>query len=96
MSYDVPLYVDTLIQHRLTGCSKKLVQQGSRPVVARSVHGVREHDNRPRTPLANFLRIPLNVALQAIDSHPHQLMDHRRNPIQGTYRGQEIEYADGV
>ena len=35
-------------------CSKRPVQQGRRAVGARSVHGVREHDNRPRTPLADF------------------------------------------
>ncbi len=38
-------------------CSKKSVQQG-RSTDARSVHLVREHGKRARTPLAAFFNIP--------------------------------------
>jgi len=41
------------------GCSKRSVQQGRRAVGARSVHGVREHDDGPRTPLAAFFNSPI-------------------------------------
>jgi len=40
-------------------CSKKSVQQGRSPFDARSVHGVREHGKRARTPLAAFFNIPI-------------------------------------
>ncbi len=40
-------------------CSKKSVQQGRSPFDARSVHGVREHGKRARTPLAAFFNIPM-------------------------------------
>ena len=39
-------------------CSKKSVQQGRSPFDARSVHGVREHGKKARTPLAAFFNIP--------------------------------------
>ncbi|MEC4673356.1 MAG: hypothetical protein VST68_04140 [Nitrospirota bacterium] len=39
-------------------CSKKFVQQGRSPFDARSVHCVREHGTRARTPLAAFFTIP--------------------------------------
>lgn len=38
--------------------SKRFVQQGRRGFGERSVHEVREHDKRPRTPLAAFWAIP--------------------------------------
>jgi hypothetical protein len=38
--------------------SKKSVQQGRSPFDARSVHGVREHGKKARTPLAAFFNIP--------------------------------------
>ena len=41
------------------GCSKRSVQQGRRAVGVRSVHGVREYVNGPRTPLAAFFNILL-------------------------------------
>ena len=40
---------------------KKVVQQGRRDFGARSVHGVREHDKGPRTQLAAFFNIPINI-----------------------------------
>jgi hypothetical protein len=40
-------------------CSKKSVQQGRSPFDARSVHPVREHGKRARTPLAAFFNIPI-------------------------------------
>jgi hypothetical protein len=40
-------------------CSKKFVQQGRSLFEARSVHSVREHGKRARTPLAAFFNIPL-------------------------------------
>jgi len=43
------------------GMFKKTVQQGRRDFGARSVHGVREHDKGPRTPLAAFFNIPNGV-----------------------------------
>jgi len=36
--------------------------QGRRPFVARRVHGVREHDKEPRTPLADFFNILLGTS----------------------------------
>ncbi len=39
-------------------CSKKSVQQGRSHFGARSVHGVREHGKRARTPLVAFFNIP--------------------------------------
>jgi hypothetical protein len=39
-------------------CSKKFVQQGRSHFAERSVHGVREHGKRARTPLAAFFNIP--------------------------------------
>ncbi|MEC4673101.1 MAG: hypothetical protein VST68_02815 [Nitrospirota bacterium] len=48
--------------HKPVACSKRPVQQGRRPFDARSVHGVREHDKGPRTPLADFFNRPvLNI-----------------------------------
>jgi len=41
--------------------SKKSVQQGRSPFDARSVHSVREHGKRARTPLAAFFNIPGTV-----------------------------------
>jgi len=40
------------------GLLKKAVQQGRRGFGARSVHGVREDDKAPRTPLAAFCNKP--------------------------------------
>jgi hypothetical protein len=40
-------------------CSKKSVQQGRSHFDARSVHGVREHGKKARTPLADFFNIPM-------------------------------------
>jgi hypothetical protein len=39
--------------------SKKSVQQGRSYFDARSVHGVREHGKKARTPLAAFFNIPI-------------------------------------
>jgi hypothetical protein len=39
-------------------CSKKSAQQGRSPFDARSVHPVREHGKRARTPLVAFFNIP--------------------------------------
>jgi hypothetical protein len=63
-------------------CSKKSVQQGRSPFDARSVHSVREHGKRARTPLVAFFNIPIyelqpfTVAIKIISrlSHPN---DHR-------------------
>jgi len=44
--------------HQLKECSKKSVQQGRSYFDARSVHGVREHGKKARTPLAAFSNIP--------------------------------------
>jgi len=43
-------------------CSKKFVQQGRSLFGARSVHSVREHGKRARTPLAAFFNIPLSYS----------------------------------
>jgi len=49
-------------------CSKKFVQQGRSLFDARSVHSVREHGKRARTPLAAFFNIPI------IESTPRWLI----------------------
>ncbi len=41
-------------------CSQKSVQQGRSYFNARSVHGVREHGEMARTPLAAFFNIPMH------------------------------------
>jgi hypothetical protein len=40
------------------GLFKKASQQGRREFGARSVHGVREYDKVPRTPLVDFFNSP--------------------------------------
>ncbi len=47
--------------HRHRACSKRPVQQDRRPFGARSVLIVREHDKGPRTQLAAFLNILLEI-----------------------------------
>jgi len=50
-----------LTTNREWECSKKFDQQGHSHFDARSVHGVREHGEMARTPLAAFFNIPIQV-----------------------------------
>jgi len=63
-------------------CSKKSVQQGRSLFDARSVHPVREHGKRARTPLAAFFNIPIyelqafTIAIKIV-SRPTHKNDHQ-------------------
>ena len=59
-------------------CSKKSVQQGRSPFDARSVHGVREHGKRARTPLAAFFNIPIH---DIEEGHTVLIVEHHLDVI---------------
>ena len=50
--------------HKQWACSKRPAQQGRRGFGARSVHGVREDDKGPGTPLADFFNRPQMIQFE--------------------------------
>lgn len=76
--------IPALTGGRKTGMLQRPVRQGRRNVGARSVHGVREHDNGPRTPPAGFCSIR--------SAHCSQLRLHRR--FAQFFHGQYFDLPD--